>query len=254
MNIIFLGSPVVRLPAGNVIHVVDEFDFSRLLQIDPSAFGVFMCKDPQEGHRVTRNVRVDRINNPLYCLIWGPEADHTMIATILNAGADQVEKFPVDSSLFLAQLQAIQRRGEGDPDPIATFANMTFNKNIRELVADGHKVHLTGQEADILFELVAAQGQTLSKAQILDKIYGDDHEVTEKLVDVVVCHLRRKMVKISGGLDFIMTNWGFGYYFVAEGFAPNIRQTLTGPQRFQTEPRGPVRRLGTRWPKQEAAE
>ena len=81
----------------------------------------------------------------------------------------------------------------------------------------------------------------MTKEQIADVVYGHDNDqASMKVVDVVICKLRKKMMKFSGGLDFIMTIWGHGYAFREEGFTPNIRKTLTGTQRFVTE-RGPVR-------------
>lgn len=251
MNIVFFGSQAIQPPANSVV-VADEFDFGRMLSLDKSAVGVFMCKSKAYGRALVQNLRVDGIKNPLYCMMWGEEADHTMIAAILDAGADQVEKFPVHTDLFNAQIEAIVRRGAGNPDPIIRFGGMEFDQSVRLLTKDGTVIHLSELEANIFYAVAGAQGATMTKEQIADVVYGHDNDqASMKVVDVVICKLRKKMMKISGGLDFIMTVWGYGYAFREEGFQPNIRKTVNGTQRFVTE-RGPIR--GRQRRHEEAAE
>lgn len=243
MNIIFLGGSVVRLPLQNVICAPAPHDFVKMLALDKKAFGIFMAGTPQVGVELTRMARVAGLANPLYCLMYGPEADHAFIAKVLNAGADQVEKFPVDGNLFRAQISAIANRGHGDPDPILHFGGMSYDKNFMTLSAGGKKVHLTKLETKVLFAIVSAQGKPLSKEELLTHLYGDDDDDAPvlKIIDVVVCKIRRKMMTLSNGLDFIQTIWGGGYRFAADGFKPDFRKTYAGDVRFVAE-RGPSRR------------
>jgi DNA-binding response OmpR family regulator len=59
-------------------------------------------------------------------------------------------------------------------------------------------------------------GKLMSKDRIAVLMYGDDaYEKSEKLVDVHICKLRRKLVQ-AGSSGVIVTVWGKGYRFVCE--------------------------------------
>jgi two-component system, cell cycle response regulator CtrA len=42
-------------------------------------------------------------------------------------------------------------------------------------------------------------------------LYGGTDEPDAKIIDIFVCKLRKKIAKVSGGLDYIETVWGRGY-------------------------------------------
>ena len=45
----------------------------------------------------------------------------------------------------------------------------------------------------------------------LNHLYGGMDEPEIKIIDVFVCKLRKKLSKISGGIEFVETVWGRGY-------------------------------------------
>lgn len=241
MNIIFLGSAAVRLPAPNVIHVVDEFDFLRLLKLDPKAFGVFMCKDRQEGQTLVRNVRVDDIKNPLYCLMYGPDADHTMVVNILGAGADQVERFPVDERLFAAQLLAIEGRCRPAASTRIRFGSITFDPQTGDMWSPSGKVYLTTHEGRLLQILTGSADRTISKKLAHQMMYGDSPDAPGlKIIDVFMVKIRKKISRLSN-LDYIETTWGRGFTFISDGFAPAMVPYRAPTGRFLNGVERPVK-------------
>lgn len=229
MNIVFLDGKILDLPIANIIVAADEVNFIDLLKADPLACGLFMANSCDRGVGITSAVRAARLPNPLYCLMFGPNADHTMIAKILNAGADQVERFPVAPELFRAQLEAIARRGQGDPSTDIRLGSLTYSPIYRELRCGHRRVHLTKLETSVLDAIISGQGRELSQKNIHDRIYGfDDKAPDVKIVDVMVTKLRKKIQAASGGVDYIKTIWGFGYAFEPRGFIPRYRKTVTG--------------------------
>ena len=59
--------------------------------------------------------------------------------------------------------------------------------------------------------LALRKGTTLTKEMFLSNLYGGMDEPEMKIIDVVICKLRKKLASASGGTDYIETIWGRGY-------------------------------------------
>jgi two-component system cell cycle response regulator CtrA len=77
--------------------------------------------------------------------------------------------------------------------------------------ADGHPVHLTGKEYQMLELLSLRKGSTLTKEMFLNHLYGGMDEPEVKIIDVFICKLRKKLALATEGANYIETVWGRGY-------------------------------------------
>jgi two-component system cell cycle response regulator CtrA len=63
-----------------------------------------------------------------------------------------------------------------------------------------------------MLELLSLRkGMTLTKEMFLNNLYGGVDEPEQKIIDVFICKLRKKLANASGGKDYIETIWGRGY-------------------------------------------
>jgi len=76
---------------------------------------------------------------------------------------------------------------------------------------EGEPLHLTGKEYGILELLSLRKGQTLTKEQFLNHLYGGIDEPELKIIDVFICKLRKKLTVATQGDNYIETVWGRGY-------------------------------------------
>jgi two-component system, cell cycle response regulator CtrA len=88
---------------------------------------------------------------------------------------------------------------------------MVVNLDSHTVEIDSKGVHLTGKEYGILELLALRKGSTLTKEQFLNHLYGGMDEPEQKIIDVFVCKLRKKLQDASGGANYIETVWGRGY-------------------------------------------
>jgi two-component system, cell cycle response regulator CtrA len=72
-------------------------------------------------------------------------------------------------------------------------------------------VHLTGKEYQMLELLSLRKGMTLTKEMFLNHLYGGMDEPEEKILDVFICKLRKKLADASYGKNYIETVWGRGH-------------------------------------------
>src|SRR5687767_10790939 len=84
----------------------------------------------------------------------------------------------------------------------------------RRLIRDGDQLPLTPKAFETLLILIANRGQTISKIELMDMIWGDT-AVEENNLTQQIATLRRALGERSGEHRFIVTQPGKGYRFVA---------------------------------------
>jgi two-component system cell cycle response regulator CtrA len=76
---------------------------------------------------------------------------------------------------------------------------------------DDKPVRLSRKEYNILELLSLRKGATVTKKMFLGYLYGGMDEPEMKIIDVFICHLRKKLAQATGGKLYIETVWGRGY-------------------------------------------
>ena len=162
-----------------------------------------------DGYEVLRRLRAARIDTPVLILSGLTEPDKKIKG--LGFGADDYLTKPFDRGELVARIQAIVRRSQGHAQSIISTGLLTVNLDSRCAEVHGESLHLTGKEYGILELLSLRKGQTLTKEQFLNHLYGGIDEPELKIIDVFVCKLRKKLAQATGGDSYIETVWGRGY-------------------------------------------
>jgi two-component system cell cycle response regulator CtrA len=103
------------------------------------------------------------------------------------------------------------RRSRGHAQSVIEIDDLVVNLDTKTIVVNGTPVHLTGREYQMLELLSLRKGMTMSKEMFLNHLYGGMDEPEQKIIDVFMCKLRKKLANASGGKDYIETVWGRGY-------------------------------------------
>ena len=82
-----------------------------------------------------------------------------------------------------------------------------------EVHRDGQRVELSAKEFRLLRYLISRRGETLSRNELLDEVWGYDANPTSRTVDVHVAWLRRKLEENPRQPQHILTIHGLGYKF-----------------------------------------
>jgi len=128
----------------------------------------------------------------------------------LNMGADDYVVKPFVTEELVARIQALGRRPwEVYKGKDISFANLILDTKSGELLVDQERVKLTAKEAQLLEMFLRSPGVTISKEQILDRIWGFDSYVMENSVEIYIHYIRKKIKKSQAE---IKTKRGMGYY------------------------------------------
>lgn len=130
----------------------------------------------------------------------------------LSVGADDYLAKPFSPRELVARIKAALRRLHQQTgqiqDHIKVYPGLRIDTNSRQAWKDDELVELTATEFDLLQVLTDHRGMVLSRAQLLDKVWGHDYFGEIRVVDVHVGHVRKKI-----GEGYIATVRGVGYRF-----------------------------------------
>ena len=108
------------------------------------------------------------------------------------------------------------------------IGNLVLNLKTSVVSVDDKPVRLTDKEYSILELLSLRQGITVTKEMLLGHLYGGKNEPEQKIIDVFVCYLRKKLAQATGGEQYIETVWGRGYRLRDPALVPPQRHSWRG--------------------------
>ncbi len=161
------------------------------------------------GFEVLRSLRISKVKTPVLILSGLASIEDKVKG--LGFGADDYMTKPFHKDELVARIHSIVRRSRGHAQSVIEIDDLVINLDTRTAEVNGARVHLTLKEYQLLELLSLRKGMTMSKEMFLNHLYGGTEEPAQKIIDVFMCKLRKKLASASGGKDYIETVWGRGY-------------------------------------------
>jgi len=169
-----------------------------------------------DGWEICRRLRQESTVPIIMLTARGQEIDRVLG---LELGADDYLPKPFSFRELLARIRAVFRRMDFEGAPTQT--TQTQIGNVR-LDTAAHKVYkgdqaltLTQKEYDLLRTLMAHAGQVVSRAELLDQVWGVDWLGDTRTLDVHIRWVREKIEEDPSQPRYIQTVRGVGYRFAA---------------------------------------
>lgn len=133
----------------------------------------------------------------------------------LELGADDYVTKPFSHRELVARIHAVLRRrhGEGPVPEVLESGGVRMDVTRHEVTVRGGAVKLALKEFDLLEELIRNAGRVLTRAQLIDRVWGSDYVGDTKTLDVHVKRLRGKIERDPAHPVLLVTVRGLGYKF-----------------------------------------
>jgi two-component system phosphate regulon response regulator PhoB len=200
------GFKVAHAETGEEAELLVAEERPDLVVLDwmlPSVSGIELCRRLRTKPE-TRSIPI------LMLTARGEESDRIRG---LSTGADDYVVKPFSLPELMARVKAILRRtSPGRLDDVLKMSDIELDRAAHRVQRGPREVRLGPTEFRLLEFLMESPGRVLSRAQLLDGVWGRDAFVDERTVDVHIGRLRKALVR-GKERDPIRTVRGAGYVF-----------------------------------------
>jgi two-component system OmpR family response regulator len=164
-----------------------------------------------DGFVVLRRIREAAARPVPVIFLTARDANEDKVSGLTMGGDDYVTK-PFSLEEVVARIRAVLRRSRTTPGNLPgplVVADLTLDEMSHQVYRGDREVVLSPTEFNLLHYLMANAGRVLSKAQILDHVWGYDFDGDSAIVESYISYLRRKID--DGDRSPIQTVRGVGY-------------------------------------------
>ncbi|HSX78796.1 MAG TPA: response regulator transcription factor [Candidatus Saccharimonadia bacterium] len=168
-----------------------------------------------DGLEVLRRLR--QVSD-VYVLLLTAKTHETDKVVGLTMGADDYVTKPFSPRELVARVKALLRRGRSNDagDAVLVFRRLRLDPQARRVWKDAAPVELTPLEFDLLYALARYRGRVLSREQLIEQVWGYDYYGEDRVVDVHLGRIRKKIEDNAATPRLIVTVRGAGYRFEDE--------------------------------------
>ncbi len=136
----------------------------------------------------------------------------------LELGADDYIAKPFDDRELIARIRALLRRVHAEENTtsadIITIDKLELNQYQLQATFDGKPIDLTYTEFSLLLYMVKNRGKAVSRDELSREVLGKRHQAFDRVIDMHLSNLRKKLPERSSGIPWFKTIHGHGYMFI----------------------------------------
>ena len=192
---------------GQLLLSEQTFDALVLDWMLPGISGIELCAAIRRAGR----------HPAMPILMLTARGDETDRIRGLTTGADDYVVKPFSVPELLARLKALLRRAAPERiNAVLTHVAIMLDRDAHRVTSGGREVNLGPTEYKLLEALLETTGRVLSRAQLIERVWGNTAEIDERTIDVHVGRLRKALIR-GDEPDPIRTVRGAGYVLSETG-------------------------------------
>lgn len=210
INLKRMGYEVME--AGSGEEAIDIYD-SDLLGFDIALLDISM--PGMDGFTLCKELR-QRSESLGIIMLTARTQEMDKISGLMLGADDYITK-PFSPTELLARVDSLYRRVgmnvQKAPTPTSEIVHGEFTLDLRKrmLLKNGNNIELTQVEFQMVEYFFQNPDTALDRTDILNRVWGSNYFGEEKIVDVNVRRLRKKVEEDPSDPKVLVTVWGMGY-------------------------------------------
>ncbi|MBX2857523.1 MAG: response regulator transcription factor [Cellvibrionaceae bacterium] len=172
-----------------------------------------------DGLEICKTLRQESNYSPILMLTARKSEADRVVG--LEVGADDYLTKPFSVRELQARVKALLRRAaffipatdQDKPEDIIAVGPLRIDKEKRRVSMNAKEVQLTAKEFDLLLYLAIYPGKVFTREQLLNAVWGYQHNGYEHTVNSHINRLRSKIESDPAHPEYVITVWGVGYKF-----------------------------------------
>ena len=225
---------------NNILIIEDEKTVSDILKVylEKEGYKVYCTENGLDGIELFRKVnfklvildlmlpdidgeevcKILRKISDVYIFMLTAKASLSDKIEGLTIGADEYLTKPLSPRELTARVNALFRRVNNDKTSTLSFDNgkLLIDNEKRFVKLNGDEINLTPNEFDILYTLAANKGKVFTREAIIERVFGIDFDGSDRIIDVHIKNIRKKIEEDSRVPKYIVTVTKIGYKFGSE--------------------------------------
>ncbi|HKR05014.1 MAG TPA: response regulator [Bacteroidia bacterium] len=167
----------------------------------------------ESGHEVLRKLR-EWYSKPV--IILSVQSNEEDIVKALDNGANDYLVKPFRTGELLARIRsALREAAKEENDPVINCNDLQIDLSLRTVKKNNDLIKLTATEYSLLALLAKNKGKVLTHQYLLREVWGPGYVSQSQYLRVFIAQLRKKIETDPNTPEFILTESGVGYRFVA---------------------------------------
>lgn len=165
------------------------------------------------GIDVCRKLKLNPKTWNIPLIIYSARNQEADILACLEIGADDYLIKPVSYKVLVAKINGLikkQDKSQNKVKPEVKFRSFEVDPERHKVIVNNKEVLLTPSEFNVLYLLISKPGIVFNRYQLIEKLRGDDYDITDRSIDVLLNRLRKKLGIYGKKIE---TVYGIGYKF-----------------------------------------
>lgn len=199
-------------------HVVQTLNAENaIIQLSSQKFDIIitdlMLPDMQGEDLIAQIRKVSDI----YIIVVSAKIDIHEKLDVFSLGADDYITKPFSIDEVMAKLKNLEKRILSHVPIIQSYnhGKLRIQPLERDVWVDGQLIELTHYEYNVLWFLISNRFRTYTRDQLIDACFSDS-EAFDRIIDVYIKNIRKKILDDALNPVFIKTVYGLGYQFIGE--------------------------------------
>ena len=204
--------------AGYMVDTANSAE--EVLEMDFTKYDLFLLDVMMgeiSGYKLASIIRENKETEKTPIIFLTAKDTENDMVTGFNLGCDDYISKPFSLREVLLRIKAVLKRvndsGKAKPVSKLVYNTLVIDIDQKKVTIDMIDVPLTKREFEILQLLLEQRDKVFSRQEILDSVWSDEENISDRTVDVNITRIRKKIGVYDRNL---VTRLGYGYCFETE--------------------------------------